>query len=83
MEHDHQDISKFYTIDPKTVKSIFQFGGMPKPFVEHTKIFAETALMVRNPALEIIHGIRSADFQKPAVRYLLCILLILYYNYII
>jgi len=35
-------------------------------------MFAETALMVRNPALEIINNLKSADYQKPAVRYLLC-----------
>lgn len=50
-------------------------GGLPKPFVEQTKMFAETSLMVRKPALEVIQGLKLADYQKPAVRYLLCILL--------
>lgn len=64
---------------------------MPKPFMEQTKMFAETALMIRKPALEIINGLKSSDFQKPAVRYLMCILLnyvstVLYFligNYIV
>lgn len=51
-------------------------GGLPKPFTEQTKMFAETALMVRNPALEIINNLKLTDYQKPALRYLLCILLI-------
>jgi len=49
-------------------------GGLPKPFVEQTKMFAETSLMVRKPALEIINNLKLADYQKPAVRYLLCML---------
>lgn len=73
-DHDHHDLSKFYTIDRKTVSSIFLTGGIPKPFAEQTNMFAETALMVRNPALEVIRGLKSADYQKPPVRYLLCIL---------
>lgn len=48
---------------------------MPKPFTEQTKMFAETAVMIRKPALEVINSLKSTDFQKPAVRYLLCILL--------
>lgn len=55
---------------------MFQMGGLPKPFIEQTQMFAETALMVREPALEIINNLKSTDFQKPAVRYLLCIFLI-------
>ncbi|XP_025193340.1 28S ribosomal protein S29, mitochondrial [Melanaphis sacchari] len=70
-DHDSRDVSKFYTIDPKTVSNIFQTGGIPKPFTEQTKMFAETALMIREPALEIINSLKSTDFQKPAVRYLL------------
>jgi len=50
-------------------------GGLPKPFVEQSKIFAETTLMVRQPALDIINNLKSTDFRKPAIRYLLCILL--------
>lgn len=55
---------------------MFQLGGLPKPFIEQTQMFAETALMVREPAIEIINNLKSTDFQKPAVRYLLCIFLI-------
>lgn len=51
-------------------------GGLPKPFIEQTKMFAETTLMVRNPALEIINNLKLADYRKPAIRYLLCILFI-------
>ncbi|XP_025412493.1 28S ribosomal protein S29, mitochondrial [Sipha flava] len=70
-DHDHHDESKFYTIDPKTITSLFQMGGLPKPFTEQTQMFAETALMVRKPALEVIRGLKLADYQKPVIRYLL------------
>lgn len=70
-DHDQHDVSKFYNMDSKTVHNIFHIGGIPKPFIEQTKMFAETALMVRKPALEIINGLKLADYQKPAVRYLL------------
>lgn len=72
MDHDLNDVSKFYTLEPKIVQSIFHMGGLPKPFVEQTQMFGETALMIRNPALEIINNLKLADYQKPAVRYLLC-----------
>jgi hypothetical protein len=49
-------------------------GGLPKPFTEQTQMFAETALMVRKPALEVIRGLKLADYQKPVIRYLLCML---------
>lgn len=80
MDHDHHDESKFYTIDPKTISKLFQTGGLPKPFIEQTQMFAETSLMVRKPALEVIRGLKLANYQKPAIRYLLCMILKLYLN---
>ncbi|XP_050549054.1 28S ribosomal protein S29, mitochondrial [Daktulosphaira vitifoliae] len=71
IDHNQNDVSKFYTIEPKTVSKIFQSGGLPKPFVEQTQVFAETALMIRKPALEVINNLKIANYEKPAVRYLM------------
>jgi hypothetical protein len=32
--------------------------------------------MVRDPALEILHYLRTADYTRPAIRYVICILFI-------
>uniref|UniRef100_A0A2I3FYH4 Small ribosomal subunit protein mS29 n=1 Tax=Nomascus leucogenys TaxID=61853 RepID=A0A2I3FYH4_NOMLE len=38
------------------------------------KTFSEACLMVRKPALELLHYLKNTNFAYPAVRYLLCIL---------
>lgn len=38
------------------------------------KTFNEACVMVRQPALELISYLKKADYSKPALRYLLCIL---------
>jgi len=37
--------------------------------------------MVREPALEILHYLRTADYTRPAVRYVICILFVLWEFY--
>lgn len=64
--------AKFYTIDADTKKQIFHHGGLPKSFEKQVKTFGETALMVRPPALEIIHYIKNTDLaSKATARYVL------------
>jgi hypothetical protein len=58
----------------ETKKQLFQYGGLPKSFEQQTQTFMETAIMVRDPALEILHYLRTADYTCPAIRYIICIL---------
>lgn len=43
------------------------------PFSQ-VKTFGEACLMVRKPALELLHYLKNTNFAYPAVRYVLCIL---------
>ncbi|KAM7347770.1 mitochondrial ribosomal protein S29 [Cochliomyia hominivorax] len=63
--------AKFYTIPADVKKPLFGGGGLPKKFEAQVKTFAETCLMVRQPALEVINYIENTDFSKPVVRYVL------------
>lgn len=51
----------------------------PHPFLPlfpscQVKTFNEACLMVRKPALELLHYLKNTNFAHPAVRYVLCIL---------
>lgn len=71
-QQDKQQLAKFYTISPELKKEIYQHGGLPKSFDKQVKTFGETTLMVRPPALEIMHYIRNTDLaNRPVNRYLL------------
>ncbi|XP_059615193.1 small ribosomal subunit protein mS29 [Phlebotomus argentipes] len=62
---------KFYTITPEVRKRLFTFGGLTKTYEKQMKTFAETTLMVRQPALEIMDYIKRTNFSKPVNRYVL------------
>lgn len=59
--------------DAETKKRTFQYGGLPKSFEKQVKTFGETSLMVRNPALEVMHYIKNTqDLQnRPVNKYVL------------
>lgn len=71
LKHDHSHAYRYYTIPLEVKKQLFQYGGLPKYFDEQTKTFMETCIMVREPALEILHYLRTADYTRPAVRYVI------------
>lgn len=53
-------------------KEIYQHGGLPKSFDKQVKTFGETSIMVRQPALEIMHYIKNTDLaDRPVARYVL------------
>lgn len=70
-KHTTNTLAKFYQISPEDKKILFTHGGLPKTFEKQIKTFAETCLMVREPALEVIEYIKSSDLSKPTVRYVL------------
>ncbi|GAB0099363.1 mitochondrial ribosomal protein S29 [Sergentomyia squamirostris] len=62
---------KFYQINPQIKKQLFTHGGFPKSYEKQMKTFAETTLMVRKPALEVMDYIKQINFNKPVIRYVL------------
>ncbi|XP_018567676.1 28S ribosomal protein S29, mitochondrial [Anoplophora glabripennis] len=71
VKHTTDHLSQFYKVDEKDKKSLFLYGGLPKSFQLQAKTFNETCLMIRQPAIDIINCIKSIDFSKPAVRFVL------------
>lgn len=67
--HHTNIIGKFYRHHPDLKRQLFSHGGIPKLYEKQLKTFGESCLMVREPALEIMHYIKNTDFTKPAVRY--------------
>jgi len=43
----------------------------PRQWIDRCAVLQETAIMVRNPAIQIMNCIKNSDLSKPAVRYLL------------
>lgn len=71
LKHTSDHLGQFYRLNEKDKKSLFSYGGLPKSFQIQAKTFNETCLMIRQPSLDIINCIKSIDFSKPAVRFVL------------
>ncbi|KDR19525.1 28S ribosomal protein S29, mitochondrial [Zootermopsis nevadensis] len=71
LKHNFDHAYRFYTIPVEVKNQLFQHGGLPKYFNEQAKAFMETCVMVRDPALEILHYLKTADYSRPAIRYVI------------
>ncbi|XP_068086836.1 small ribosomal subunit protein mS29 [Anabrus simplex] len=69
VNHGPEHRGLFYTVPPEVKKRLFEHGGLPKSFAKQVKTFGEAALMVREPALEVMRYLKAADYSRPAVRY--------------
>uniref|UniRef100_A0A8I5YQW7 Small ribosomal subunit protein mS29 n=3 Tax=Pongo abelii TaxID=9601 RepID=A0A8I5YQW7_PONAB len=69
-KHGDQHEGQHYNISPQDLKTVFPHG-LPPRFVMQVKTFSEACLMVRKPALELLHYLKNTNFAYPAVRYLL------------
>lgn len=64
--------TKFYRLPADLKRQLYAQGGLPKTFDRQLKTFGESCLMVRRPALELMHHIRETDLQRTATaRYVL------------
>lgn len=70
-KHTQEHAGLYYTIPTNIKKQIFTYGGLPKSFEKQIKTFAETSLMIREPAIEIINYIKQTDLSKPVNRFIL------------
>ncbi|XP_023569352.1 28S ribosomal protein S29, mitochondrial isoform X2 [Octodon degus] len=69
-QHGEQHEGQHYTIPLQELKTVFPHG-LPPRFVMQVKTFGEACLMVRKPALELLHHLKNTNFAHPAVRYVL------------
>ncbi|XP_028327475.1 small ribosomal subunit protein mS29 [Gouania willdenowi] len=68
--HSEQHLGQHYTLPSAHIRSLFPHG-LPYRFQQQAKTFNESCLMVRQPALEVISCLKKADYDKPALRYIL------------
>ncbi|XP_045463453.1 28S ribosomal protein S29, mitochondrial [Harmonia axyridis] len=69
--HTVENLAQFYSIPNNEVQTLFTHGGLPKLFKEQNKTFNETCIMIRKPAIDIIHSLKNVDYSKPAYRFVL------------
>ncbi|KAM5294894.1 small ribosomal subunit protein mS29 isoform 3-T4 [Glossophaga mutica] len=69
-KHEEQHVGQHYSLPLQDMKTIFPHG-LPPRFVMQMKTFNEACLMVRKPALELLHHLKNTNFDHPAVRYVL------------
>ncbi|XP_057396198.1 28S ribosomal protein S29, mitochondrial isoform X4 [Balaenoptera acutorostrata] len=67
-KHGEQHEGQHYNISFQDLKTVFPHG-LPPRFVMQVKTFNEACLMVRRPALELLHYLKNTNFAHPAVRY--------------
>ncbi|XP_053522236.1 28S ribosomal protein S29, mitochondrial isoform X4 [Artibeus jamaicensis] len=69
-KHEEQHEGQHYSLPLQDVKTVLPHG-LPPRFVMQMKTFNEACLMVRKPALELLHHLKNTNFDHPAVRYVL------------
>nr|KAF6413062.1 death associated protein 3 [Molossus molossus] len=69
-KHEEHHEGQHYNLPLQDMKTIFPHG-LPPRFVMQMKTFNEACLMVRKPALELLHHLKNTNFAHPAVRYVL------------
>ncbi|KAK2705044.1 hypothetical protein QYM36_017175 [Artemia franciscana] len=71
LHHTKEHESQFYNVPDQTFKKIFQFGGVPDQYLEQMRLFREQAILIRQPALELMGLLERTNFQNPTIRYLI------------
>lgn len=74
-KHTKQDVGKLYTMPEDVRRQLFDKYVLPLYFERLIDVFNETNIVVREPALELIEYLKRANYDKPVIRYVLCILL--------
>lgn len=74
MNHDTDHIARLYTVPTDVQQQLFQYGGLPRLFTKQVTTFQECALLIRQPAIEIMSYLNQADHTRPVNKYVLCIL---------
>ena len=78
VNHNTDHIARLYTIPKNIQQQLFQYGGLPRLFMKQVTTFQECAILIRQPAIEVISYLSQTDYTKPVNKYVLCILLKLF-----
>ncbi|XP_057324610.1 28S ribosomal protein S29, mitochondrial [Microplitis mediator] len=70
-KHNRDHLNRFYTVPVNVKNRIFPFTGVPRRFNDHCKTFAETCILVREPAIELISYLQQTDYTRPVNRYVI------------
>ncbi|XP_078061815.1 small ribosomal subunit protein mS29 [Mustelus asterias] len=68
--HTEQHVGLHYTIPTSDLKTILPHG-LTRRFQQQIKTFNEACVMIRQPALELLSYLRSANYSHPAIRYVI------------
>lgn len=71
LKHTSNNAAQFYALSDDVKQQLFTYGGLPKKFVEQSKTFNETCLMIRQPSLDVINCLRKINHSKPMVKFVL------------
>lgn len=74
VNHNADHIARLYTVPTDVQQQLFQYGGIPALFRKQITTFQECALLIRQPAIEIMSYLSQADHTRPINKYVLCIL---------
>ncbi|CAF1162306.1 unnamed protein product [Rotaria sordida] len=70
--HTEKDLGLFYTVNSDDFKKISPFGkALPLQFREECEAFNETAIMIRQPSLDIIKLIKQINWNLPPLKVVL------------
>jgi len=75
VNHNTDHIARLYTMPSNVQQQLFQHDGLPRTFIKQITTFQEYALLIRQPAIEILSYLNQADYTRPVNKYVLCILL--------
>ena len=70
-KHNNSHAGQYYSISQDVVQQLYQYGGFSKPFQNQIKTFNEACIMVRSSTLELLNYLKSADYSRPAIRYMI------------
>lgn len=73
-QHKKEDCGKFYTMPEEKRTKLFAKWVLPLYYERLVETFHEANIIVREPALELIDYLKRADYNRPVIRYALCIL---------
>ncbi|XP_046447592.1 28S ribosomal protein S29, mitochondrial-like [Daphnia pulex] len=71
VNHRVEHNSRFYSISEPVKKQLFAGGGLPKEYQSLSETLNGLCIMVRKPAIELIHYLNKTNFDAPVLRYVL------------
>ena len=74
VNHNADHIARFYSMPTDIQQQLFLHSGFPRLFAKQVNTFQECAILIRQPAIEIMSYLSQADYTRPVNKYVLCIL---------